>query len=216
VWYGAFCLGLATLVLAGCNYDRTPNFAVEAPRFRVLPDYRQRIVAWTKRYYVEPDSVRFLAITEPIPVLVLGGCRSLSRCVGRCRFGSSAWNSMLANAAVLTWDRGASRSALARGSSQPRWSAAKLTRTTTSTCRTTIAMHGSSPGVNGAATRPRPHAEDTGGANNKARPCAPPRRSCRSGCMRRLAREPSLIANRKAGPTAFPLAAQSAAPQRTP
>jgi transposase InsO family protein len=35
-------------------------------------------------------------------------------------------------------------------------------------------------------------------------------------CMRRLAREPSLIANRKAGPTAFPLAAQSAAPQRTP
>ena len=73
MWYGAFCLGLATLVLAGCNYDRTPNFAVEAPRFRVLPDYRQRIVAWTKRYYVEPDSVRFLAITEPIPVLVTGG-----------------------------------------------------------------------------------------------------------------------------------------------
>lgn len=71
--YGAFCLGLATLVLAGCNYHRTPNFAVEAPRFRVLPDYRQRIVAWTKRYYVEPDSVRFLAITEPIPVLVAGG-----------------------------------------------------------------------------------------------------------------------------------------------
>ena len=76
--YGAFCLGLATLVLAGCNYNRTPNFAVEAPRFRIPPDYRQRIVAWTKRYYVEPDSVRFLAITEPIPVLVTGGCRSLA------------------------------------------------------------------------------------------------------------------------------------------
>ncbi|MFL5172992.1 MAG: hypothetical protein ACJ8CX_20360 [Microvirga sp.] len=30
-------------------------------------------MAWTKRYYVEPDSVRFLAITEPIPVLVAGG-----------------------------------------------------------------------------------------------------------------------------------------------
>ena len=71
--YGAFCLGLATLVLAGCNYDRTPNFAVEAPRFRGPPDYRQKIVAWTKRYYVEPDSVRFLAIAEPIPVLVTGG-----------------------------------------------------------------------------------------------------------------------------------------------
>src|SRR5215207_8841058 len=72
---------------------------------------------------------------------------------------------MLANAAVLTWDRGASRSALARGSSQPRWSAAKLTR---ATCRTRIAMRGSSPGANGAATGPRPHARDNGGA--KARP----------------------------------------------
>ena len=79
--YGAFCLGLATLVLAGCNYDRTPNFAVEAPQFKIPPDYRQKIVAWTKRYYVEPDGVRFLAIAEPVPVLVTWGVAVWLVCV---------------------------------------------------------------------------------------------------------------------------------------
>ena len=73
VRYRAFCLGLATLVLAGCNYNRTPNFAVEAPRFRIPPDYRQKIVAWTKRYYIEPNSVRILALSDPMPVLVTSG-----------------------------------------------------------------------------------------------------------------------------------------------
>ena len=71
--YRAFCLGLATLVLAGCNYNRTPNFAVEAPRYRIPPDYRQKIVAWTKRYYIEPNSARILALSDPMPVLVTSG-----------------------------------------------------------------------------------------------------------------------------------------------
>ena len=73
VRYRAFCLGLATLVLAGCNFNRTPNFAVEAPRFRIPPDYRQKIVAWTKRYYIEPNSVRILASSDPMPILVTSG-----------------------------------------------------------------------------------------------------------------------------------------------
>jgi hypothetical protein len=69
---GALLLGLA-VSLSACTYSRTPNFAVEAPKFRLPPDYRQKIVAWTKRYYAEPDSVRFLGITDPVPVLTTGG-----------------------------------------------------------------------------------------------------------------------------------------------
>jgi hypothetical protein len=69
----AFCLGLATLLLASCTYDRSPNLAVEAPRFGVPPEYRQKIVAWTKRYYVEPNSVRFVGVTDPVPALTTGG-----------------------------------------------------------------------------------------------------------------------------------------------
>ena len=49
------------------------NFAVEAPQFKIPPDYRQKIVAWTKRYYVEPEAVRFFAIAEPVPILVTWG-----------------------------------------------------------------------------------------------------------------------------------------------
>ena len=64
----ALALGLAVLALAGCNYNRTPNFAVEAPAYKVPPDYRRQIVAWASRYYVEPSSVRFLAITDPVPI----------------------------------------------------------------------------------------------------------------------------------------------------
>jgi hypothetical protein len=64
---------LAALVLASCNYNRTPNFAAEAPSFKVPADYRQKIIAWTQRYYVEPESVRLLGVTYPMPVLTTNG-----------------------------------------------------------------------------------------------------------------------------------------------
>ena len=59
--------------MSACTYTRTPNFAVEAPKFKLAPDYREKIVSWTKRYYAEPDSVGFLGITEPVPALTTGG-----------------------------------------------------------------------------------------------------------------------------------------------
>jgi hypothetical protein len=65
-------IGLA-LVLAGCNYNRTPNFAVEAPARPLPADYRQQIIKWAKRYYVEPGSVTFLGIADPVPVLTEAG-----------------------------------------------------------------------------------------------------------------------------------------------
>ena len=69
----ALALGLAALALAGCNYNRTPNFAVEAPGHKPPPDYRRQIAAWAARYYVEPSSVRFLGITDPAPARATGG-----------------------------------------------------------------------------------------------------------------------------------------------
>lgn len=70
---GTLALGVAASGLAGCNYDRTPNFAVAPPSAKIAPDYRGRIAAWAKRYYAEPDSVRFLGITDPVPVRLTGG-----------------------------------------------------------------------------------------------------------------------------------------------
>jgi len=46
---------------------------LEAPPFGIPLDYRQKIVAWTKRYFVEPNSVRILAVSDPMPVLVTFG-----------------------------------------------------------------------------------------------------------------------------------------------
>ena len=46
---------------------------LEAPPFGIPLDYRQKIVAWTKRYYIEPNSVRILALSDPMPVLVTSG-----------------------------------------------------------------------------------------------------------------------------------------------
>ena len=63
----ALALGLAALALSGCSYNRTPNFAIEALASKIPPDYRRQIVAWAARYYVEPSSVRFLGITDPVP-----------------------------------------------------------------------------------------------------------------------------------------------------
>ena len=62
----------AALGLGGCSYDRRPSFSA-APTARIPADYRRQIAAWARRYYVEGDSVRFLAISEPVPVrLTLG------------------------------------------------------------------------------------------------------------------------------------------------
>ena len=69
----ALTLGLAVLGLAGCNFNRTPNFAVEATAAKVPPDYRRQIFAWAARYYVEPSSARFLGITDPVPARATGG-----------------------------------------------------------------------------------------------------------------------------------------------
>jgi hypothetical protein len=66
-------LGIAALGLAGCSFNRTPSFAVESPVAQIPPDYRGQIVAWARRYYAEPASVRFLGITDPVPVRVAGG-----------------------------------------------------------------------------------------------------------------------------------------------
>jgi hypothetical protein len=61
------------LGLAGCNYNRTPNFTAETPPWKVPADYRQQIAAWAQRYYVEPASVRFLGITDPVLVRATPG-----------------------------------------------------------------------------------------------------------------------------------------------
>jgi len=68
-----FGLILAVLLLGGCTFNRAPNFAFEPPKARIATDYRQKIVAWTKRYYVEPESVRFFGVTDPVPALTTGG-----------------------------------------------------------------------------------------------------------------------------------------------
>ena len=69
----ALVLGLAALGLFGCTFNRTPNFAIDPLGFKLPPDYRRQIVAWASRYYVEPSSVRFLGITDPVPARATGG-----------------------------------------------------------------------------------------------------------------------------------------------
>jgi hypothetical protein len=64
----ALALCAAALALAGCNYDRTPNFLSGPTPAKLPPDYRKKIVEWAHRYYAEPGSVRFLAISDPVPV----------------------------------------------------------------------------------------------------------------------------------------------------
>lgn len=59
---------LAALALAGCVYDRTPNFLAAPLAAKIPADYRVKIVAWARRYYAEPASVRILAISDPAPV----------------------------------------------------------------------------------------------------------------------------------------------------
>ena len=71
----------ATLALTGCNYDRTPNFLAEPLRVKIPADYRQKVVDWTRRYYAEPDSVRLLAITDPVPVRLTAGTELWLVCV---------------------------------------------------------------------------------------------------------------------------------------
>ena len=76
----ALALG-AVLALAGCNYDRTPNFLGATAAPKIPPDYRRRIVEWASRYYAEPASVRFLAITDPVPVRESAGREAWLVCV---------------------------------------------------------------------------------------------------------------------------------------
>lgn len=59
---------LAAVALAGCVYDRRPNFLAAPLAAKIPADYRIKIVDWARRYYAEPASVRFLAISEPAPV----------------------------------------------------------------------------------------------------------------------------------------------------
>lgn len=64
----ALALCAAFLTLAGCNYDRAPNFLSGPIPAKLPPDYRRKIVEWANRYYAEPASVRFLSISDPVPV----------------------------------------------------------------------------------------------------------------------------------------------------
>ncbi|HEX8665368.1 MAG TPA: hypothetical protein VF744_15200 [Beijerinckiaceae bacterium] len=73
-------LWLAALSLTGCNFNRTPNFAIEAPPWKIPADYRKTIVAWTQRYYVEPGSVQFLGITDPVPARATNGAEFFLVC----------------------------------------------------------------------------------------------------------------------------------------
>jgi hypothetical protein len=68
------------LGLTGCNFNRTPNFAIEAPASTIPADYRRQIVAWTRRYYAEPASVQFLGITDPVPVRAMYGVEAWLVC----------------------------------------------------------------------------------------------------------------------------------------
>ena len=73
----ALALCAASLGLFGCNYDRTPNFLSGPTAAKLPPDYHRKIVEWANRYYAEPGSVRFLSISDPVPV--------------RESFGNEAW-----------------------------------------------------------------------------------------------------------------------------
>jgi hypothetical protein len=77
----ALALGAALLALAGCNYDRVPNFLGETAAPKIQPDYRNRIVEWASRYYAEPGSVRFLAISDPVRVRESAGQEAWLVCV---------------------------------------------------------------------------------------------------------------------------------------
>jgi hypothetical protein len=74
-------LGAASLLLAACNYDRTPNFLGETAAPKIQPDYRKKIVEWASRYYAEPGSVRFLAISDPVRVRESAGLDAWLVCV---------------------------------------------------------------------------------------------------------------------------------------
>ena len=77
----ALALGAAALALAGCNYDRSPNFVAAPASLKIQPDYRAKIVEWATRYYAEPASVRFIALTEPVRVRESGGQDAWLVCV---------------------------------------------------------------------------------------------------------------------------------------
>jgi hypothetical protein len=72
----------AFLALAACNFDRTPLMLSETGTRKIPPEfYRRKIVEWANRYYAEPASVRFLALTDPVRVRESAGKEAWFVCV---------------------------------------------------------------------------------------------------------------------------------------
>jgi hypothetical protein len=78
----ALALAGAALTLAGCNYDRAPLFVGDTKAESIKPDfYRKKIMEWASRYYAEPASVRYLALTEPVRIRENAGQEAWLVCV---------------------------------------------------------------------------------------------------------------------------------------
>jgi hypothetical protein len=65
----ACALAAASLALGGCTFDRRPLVIGQGKAERPAPPTsRKAIVDWANRYYAEPASVRYLAVTDPVRV----------------------------------------------------------------------------------------------------------------------------------------------------
>jgi hypothetical protein len=67
--FSTLALCAASLLPAGCTFNRAPLILAETKAEKVKPDvYRKKIVEWANRYYAEPASVRYLAHTDPVRI----------------------------------------------------------------------------------------------------------------------------------------------------
>lgn len=63
---------LACLGLTACGLQQAEIYP-ESNLAAIPADYKQQILAWAKRYYVEPSSLRGAQISDPVPVVDRAG-----------------------------------------------------------------------------------------------------------------------------------------------
>jgi hypothetical protein len=74
-------VAILTTALSACLADTSPLVLGEPHKTPIPADYKAQIVAWAKRYYVEPASIRGAQISEPIPVRLTSGTELWLVCV---------------------------------------------------------------------------------------------------------------------------------------
>ena len=65
---------IAVAVAVGaCNADTAPRRLSQPVAVPIPADYKSTILAWAKRYYVEPSSLRGARISDPVPIRLITG-----------------------------------------------------------------------------------------------------------------------------------------------